>query len=157
MAEGWLRRFAQRDGIDLAAYSAGTEPGGVHPLAIEVMAEAGVDLSGQRSKHLNEFIGKRLDQVVTVCDRARGACPDLSGLLRGGASTGTGRYEIIHHPFDDPDRDDQSPDQLIDIFRTVRDQIRDWAQGFVQPPTQTAPEAAQPQPPEHIEQARGSR
>ncbi len=129
MAEGWLRHFADRAEADVTVHSAGTEPGGVHPLAIEVMAESGVDLSGQRSKHLDEFIGKRLHMVVTVCDRARGACPDLSGLLGSGRGSG---YKIIHHPFDDPDRPGLPADELKELFRRVRDEIRDWAQDFIQ-------------------------
>ena len=72
MAEGFLRALY---GDRYEAYSGGTEPSGLNPYAIKVMAEAGVDISGQRSKGLEEFKGMRFDYVVTVCDRAREAAP----------------------------------------------------------------------------------
>src|SRR3990170_6020380 len=72
MAEGFLRHYAS-DGFD--AYSAGTEPGALHPLAVRVMAEEDVDISGQRAKSLDAFLEEPFDYVITVCDEANEVCP----------------------------------------------------------------------------------
>src|SRR5688500_18604293 len=88
MAEGWARALVS-DVID--AYSAGVEPHGMNPLAVKAMAEAGVDISGQRSKHVNELLDVPLDYVVTVCGHANETCPTFPGPV-----------EKIHAGFDDP-------------------------------------------------------
>ncbi len=77
MAEGLLRAYSH-DSIE--AFSAGSQPGQVHPLAIEAMESMRIDIRGQRSKHYEEFIGQHFDYIVTVCDRAREACPVFPGL-----------------------------------------------------------------------------
>ncbi len=76
MAEGLLRKIA---GDQVEVFSAGSEPTPIHPLAIKIMAEIGVDLSHQRPKHFNEFIGQHFDYIVTVCDRVREVCPVFPG------------------------------------------------------------------------------
>ncbi|HEY4593337.1 MAG TPA: arsenate reductase ArsC [Thermoanaerobaculia bacterium] len=76
MAEGILRELGG-DRVEVA--SAGTEATRVHPLAVREMAERGIDISGQRSKHMDEFLGERFDYVVTVCDNARESCPIFPG------------------------------------------------------------------------------
>lgn len=88
IAEGILR---QRTNDQVEVFSAGTQPGAVHPLAIQVMAEAGIDIRRQRSKHLSEYIEQAFDYVVTVCDRAREACPVFPGSP-----------EVIHWSIPDP-------------------------------------------------------
>jgi protein-tyrosine-phosphatase len=88
MAEGLLRKIA---GARAEVFSAGSEPGSIHPLAMKVMSRFGVDLTGHRSKHLNEFVGQRFDYIVTVCDRVREACPVFPG-----------DPEQIHWSFPDP-------------------------------------------------------
>ena len=88
MAEGLLRHLSQGQ---VEAYSAGSAPGQVHPLAIEVMAERGIDISGQTSKHLAQYQGQRFDYVITVCDLARESCPIFPG-----------DPEQIHWSFPDP-------------------------------------------------------
>ena len=88
MAEGLLRHLSQGQ---VEAFSAGTEPGQVHPLAIEAMAERGIDISGQRSKHLSQYLGQKFDYIVTVCDLARESCPIFPG-----------DPEQIHWSFPDP-------------------------------------------------------
>jgi len=113
MAEGWARAL---HGDRLEPYSAGSAPGGVDPRAIEVMREAGVDLSGQRSKHVDELAGVAFDWVVTVCDRANESCPIFPGAVRR-----------LHAAFDDPPRlvaDATSEDQALEHYRRVRDEIR---------------------------------
>jgi arsenate reductase (thioredoxin) len=113
MAEGWARAL---HGDRIEPYSAGTAPGRVDTRAIRVMGEAGVDLTAQRAKHLNELIGTDFDAVVTVCDRANESCPVFPGhALR------------LHEGFDDPPRlaaGVASEDEALGFYRRVRDEIR---------------------------------
>src|SRR5437016_12365020 len=94
MAEGFARAL-KSDVID--AYSAGVEPHGMNPRAVRAMAEAGVDITGQRSKHVDELNDIPLDYVVTVCDHAHETCPLFPGKTR-----------VVHVGFDDPPRLAQS-------------------------------------------------
>jgi len=113
MAEGWAR---QLKGDAIEAYSAGVEPGGLDPRAVRVMAEAGVDLSGHRSKHVRELAGVTFDCVITVCDNAREACPLFPG-----------RTKVIHVDFDDPPRlarDAKTEEEILAPYRRVRDEIK---------------------------------
>lgn len=113
MAEGWARHLL---GDTVEAHSAGVDPHGMNPRAVLVMAEAGVDISGQKSQHIDEFQGKSLDWVVTVCDHAHESCPVLPGHTR-----------VLHHSFDDPPRlaaGAASDEQALAPYRRVRDEIR---------------------------------
>lgn len=112
MAEGLLRHFW---GERFEALSAGTEATRVHPQAVRTMAELGIDISGQRSKGLADLPSRRMDFVVTVCDRAREACPYVPARIRG-----------LHASFDDPAS--MSGDEALRLaaFRRVRDEIREW-------------------------------
>lgn len=115
MAEGYMNaRFGDR----FEAFSAGTETTRVHPLAIEVMAEIGIDISGQRSKALDEFLGQPFDTVVTVCDSKKGSCPFFPGAER-----------MIHRSFPDPTRANGPGEERRDEFRRVRDEITRWIEG----------------------------
>jgi arsenate reductase len=118
MGEGWLRQLG---GDRFEALSAGAKPAGyVHPLAIKVMAEAGVDIAGHRSKDIREFDGQSLDVLVTVCDNARESCPVFAGAKR-----------TIHHTFDDPAHATGSEEEKLMVFRRVRDEIRVWVENFL--------------------------
>ena len=111
IAEGFLRTAA---GDTLDVQSAGSKPAGyVHPLAIEVMAEVGIDISQHRSKHLNEFLSQNVETVITVCGNADQACPVFPGQLN--------RH---HWPFPDPAHAIGTEDELLIIFRQVRDEMR---------------------------------
>ena len=113
MAEGWAR-FLKGDVIE--AYSAGVETHGLNPNAVKVMAEAGVDISGHRSKHLDELKDVPLDYVVTVCDHAHESCPVFPGRTR-----------VVHVGFDDPPKLAQqtaTQEQALDCYRRVRDEIK---------------------------------
>ncbi len=99
--------------------SAGTQPKGVHPLAIRVMREAGIEISGQASEHVDKYRHQHFDVVVTVCDAAREACPVFPNASR-----------TIHRGFADPDRATGTTDEVLAEFRRVRDEIRDWAKQF---------------------------
>lgn len=110
MGEGWLRHDL---GASVDAFSAGTRPSFVHPRAIEVMAEAGVDLSSHASKSVESLRHVVFDLVVTVCDSAREACPVFPGARK-----------TVHHAFTDPAHAGEGDDALP-LFRRVRDEIRD--------------------------------
>jgi len=110
MAEGILRRLG---GTDYEVHSAGTHPADeVHPLAIRVMEEAGIDLTGQRPKHVDELTHVRFHRVITVCDSAAENCPYFPGAER------------IHWPFEDPARAQGTEEERLTIFRQVRKEIR---------------------------------
>ncbi len=118
MAEGLLRH---EGGDRFLVFSAGTKPGSVRPEAIAVMAEAGVDLSGHRSKSVEEFVGQPLDFVITVCDSARETCPVFPGSVTR-----------LHWPFEDPAAVEGSEEVRKAAFRRVRDQIHARIRAFLQ-------------------------
>ena len=111
MAEGFLRAAA---GKLVNVQSAGSQPAGfVHPLAIKVMAEAGIDISGHRSKHLKEFLDQPVHTVITVCGNLDQACPIFPGQVN--------RH---HWAFLDPARATGSEEEILVCFRKVRDEMR---------------------------------
>lgn len=112
MAEALLNSLY---GDRFIAYSAGTEPSGVSPYAVKVMKEVGVDISGNKSKHVSEFSGGSFDYVVTVCDSAKESCPFFPGAKK-----------FIHKSFPNPVNFRGGEDEKILVFRRVRDEIRDW-------------------------------
>jgi len=109
MAEGLLRHEA---GERFEVFSAGTHPSKVRPEAIAVIKEIGIDISGHRSKSVDEFAGPDLDMVITVCDNAKESCPVFPGPT-----------ERLHWPFEDPASVEGTEEQRQDAFRRVRDQI----------------------------------
>ena len=119
MAEGWARHL-KSDLIE--AYSAGIETHGLNPNAVRVMAEAGVDISTQRSKHVDELKHIQFDYVITVCDHAHESCPLFAG-----------RAKIVHVGFDDPPRlakEAKTEQAALDCYRRVRDEIRSLVAGL---------------------------
>ncbi len=116
MAEGWTR---QLKGDLIEAASAGVAPQALDPRAVAAMAEAGVDISGQRSKAVAELAGVEFDYVVTVCDDAREQCPVFPG-----------RTHVVHVGFRDPARAEGSREEVEEVFRGVRDQIRGFVEGL---------------------------
>ena len=110
IAEGWARHL-KGDIID--AYSAGIQPIGVSSKAIKVMAEAGVDISKQKSQHMNEFRGIDFDYVVTLCDNAAKTCPSFGG-----------KAKVIHKPIEDPYFAAGGEDDVMELFRRVRDRMK---------------------------------
>ncbi|MFM8471438.1 MAG: arsenate reductase ArsC [Limisphaerales bacterium] len=110
LAEGLLRQFA---GDILEVASAGSRPAGyVHPLAIQVMREAGVDIAAHTSKHVNDFLSRKVETVITVCGNADQACPVFPGQVN--------RH---HWPFDDPAHATGTEAEQLAVFRRVRDEI----------------------------------
>jgi len=113
MAEGWTRQL-KTDLIE--PYSAGIEPHGLDPIAVKVMAEVGIDISNNRSKHLDDFKGVNFDFVITVCDHAHEHCPIFPGKTR-----------VVHFGFDDPPRlakQATTEQEVLGIYRRVRDEIK---------------------------------
>jgi arsenate reductase len=111
LAEGILRAAA---GDVLDVQSAGSNPAGyVHPLAVKVMAEIGIDIAGHRSKHLDEFLNQPIETVITVCGNADQACPMFPGQVN--------RH---HWAFYDPAKAEGSDDKKLEVFQRVRDEIR---------------------------------
>ena len=117
MAEGWARAFK---GDCIEAYSAGTEKHGMNPCALEVMAEAGVDISKQYSKTLTEIGPAEVDYVVTVCAQADENCPVFPG-----------KTQVVHVGFEDPPKlTKHLPDgeEKLAVYRRVRDEIRQFVE-----------------------------
>jgi arsenate reductase len=116
MAEGLLRHDA---GDCFEVESAGTKPSSVRPEAIAVMRELGIDISGHRSKSVEEFEGQNFDFVITVCDNARESCPVFFDSANR-----------LHHSFEDPAALDGSEAERLALFRQVRDQLRAYLVEF---------------------------
>ena len=112
MAEAFLNTLS---GDRYEAFSAGTAPTGVNPYAIKVMRETGIDISRHRSKGVEELLGQRFDDIVTICDNAKEVCP----FFPGGANR-------IHKSFSDPSSCEGSEQKILDCVRRIRDEIKDW-------------------------------
>ena len=117
MAEALLRALG---GDDFESFSAGTTPAGLNPLTIEVMQEVGIDVSGQRSKNLEEYIDQRFDYIITVCDRARDACPTFPG-----------DSEKIHWSFEDPAASEGDERARLQAFRRIRNEITERLRSWI--------------------------
>ncbi|HDS46348.1 MAG TPA: arsenate reductase ArsC [Methanomicrobia archaeon] len=114
IAEGFLNALY---GDRYEAYSAGTEPSNVHPYAVTVMAELGIDISKHQAKSVTEFIGTNFDYVVTICDAARETCPFFPGAK-----------ERIHQGFADPATFEGTDEERLRGFRRIRDEIKAWVE-----------------------------
>jgi len=109
VAEGYLRHTAS-DRYE--ARSAGIEPRGLNPLAVEAMAEIGIDISRQQSKDVSIFLGEYIPYVITVCDNAREKCPIFPRT-----------YKFLHWGLDDPAEAKGTHDERLAVFRRVRDEV----------------------------------
>lgn len=118
IAEGYLRYFA---GDTAGIYSAGIETHGVNPRAIETMKADGIDISGHTSNHVNEYQDLDFDYVITVCDNAKENCPYFPS-----------KAVKLHFNFPDPAKASGTEEEVRRQFNVVRDQIRDYAERFVQ-------------------------
>ena len=115
MAEAYLNRL---HGDRYEAHSAGVTPTRINPYVVKVMAEDGVDLSGARSKSVEEYLDRDFDIVVTVCDDARESCPIFPG------------DELIHHGFRDPSTLKGSEDEVLAQVRKIRNGIKEWVKEY---------------------------
>ncbi|WP_461395710.1 arsenate reductase ArsC [Deferrisoma sp.] len=118
MAEGWLRHLG---GDRYEVFSAGTRPQGLNPRAVRVMAEAGVDISGHTSDPVEKYLGEDFDLVVTVCGGAKESCPVFVGRVK----------DRQHWPFDDPAEAAGTEEEVMAVFRRVRDEIRARVEAFL--------------------------
>lgn len=109
MAEGLMRAT---NGDRFEVLSAGTEPKGVNPLAVEAMREIGIDISSHRSKNVSDFLGQAVQYVVTVCDSAKQKCPIFPGT-----------YKFLSWSLEDPAEATGSRTERLEVFRRVRDEI----------------------------------
>lgn len=111
MAEGFLKSFDK----NLEVFSAGTKPSSqVHPKAIQVMKEVGIDLSGNYPKHSDQFLNDPFDYVITVCDNAKESCPVFMGKVG----------KQIHIGFEDPADATGTEEEVLAVFRKIRDEIK---------------------------------
>lgn len=117
MAEGLLQSLSNGA---IEVHSAGTNPSRVNPLAIDAMKEIGIDISGHRSKSVEEFAGQRFDVVITVCDNAKESCPIFSGAP-----------ERIHWSYPDPAAVEGSEEEKLQAFRAVRDDLQHRFRSFL--------------------------
>lgn len=117
MAEALVR---QKGGDAFEVHSAGTEPRGVNPLTLNVLAEAGIDASWARSKSVTEYLGQRFDYVVTVCDEARQVCPVFPGV-----------HESLHWGYEDPAKAEGTEEERLAVFRRVFIQLGERINQFM--------------------------
>ena len=110
MAQGFLQSFSKA----LSVHSAGTEPAKeVHPLAVKTMAEAGIDISKNVPARVDDYLDREWDYVITVCDQANESCPLFTGKVK----------HRLHMGFEDPAKATGTREEVLSVFRTVRDQI----------------------------------
>lgn len=118
MAEAYVKQL----GPDWQVFSAGTRPGDrVHPKAVQVMKEVGIDISDGYPKRVDQFLRQSFDYVITVCDHARESCPVFFGDVK----------EQLHIGFEDPAEATGSEEEVLAVFRRVRDEIRDEFTRFI--------------------------
>ena len=119
MAEGWTRHLKEDE---IEVWSAGVEVHGLNPVAVKVMEEAGVDISGHQSSHVKDVLDIPFDYVITVCDHARESCPIFPRPVKK-----------IHTSFDDPPylaESAKSEEEVLAIYRRVREEIREFVEGL---------------------------
>ena len=118
IAEALLRDFG---GADFEVFSAGTDPKGVNPYAVRVLAEIEIDWSGARSKSVTEFLGRPFDYVITVCDRARQTCPVFPG-----------NHNTLHWGLDDPAEVEGTDERKLEAFRHTRTEVATRLRPFIE-------------------------
>jgi arsenate reductase len=116
MAEGLLKHYKK----DWEVYSAGIEPKGLNPLAVEAMSEKGIDISGYKSKHIDLFLNRKFDYIITVCDNAKESCPVFPGNAR-----------YLHWSLKDPAAAKGTKEEKLAAFRKIRDKIQNKVLEFI--------------------------
>jgi arsenate reductase len=117
MAHGYINHFG---GELVSVRSAGVETHGVDPRAINVMKEDGIDISNHTSNHTDDYVNRVFDYVITVCDNARENCPYFPATTKN-----------LHHNFTDPAKAKGNENEIMNEFRKVRDEIKEYTQAFV--------------------------
>lgn len=118
MAEALIRH---KGGARFEVHSAGTEPKGINPLTLKILAEAGIDASWARSKSVNEYLGQEFDYVITVCDEARQACPVFPGV-----------HQSLHWGYEDPAEATGTEEERLAVFRRVFIQLGERINQFIE-------------------------
>ena len=118
MAEGLIRH---KGGVRFEVHSAGTEPKGINPLTLKILAEAGIDASWARSKSVTEYLGQEFDYVITVCDEARQVCPVFPGV-----------HQSLHWGYEDPAEATGTDEERLAVFRRVFIQLGERINQFVE-------------------------
>jgi arsenate reductase len=119
MAEGFLRHYAAEGEAEV--FSAGTHPEKeVNPLAVKVMAEAGIDIRGQKPEKVDDYLNGHFDWVITVCDHAKETCPVFTGRVAN----------MLHMGYEDPAKATGTIEEQLKVYRKVRDQINDGFRKF---------------------------
>ena len=116
MAEGFLKHYKK----EWEVYSAGTKPKSLNPLAVKIMSEKGIDISGYKSKHIDLFSNMKFDYVITVCDNAKESCPVFPG-----------NAEYIHWSLKDPAATEGTKEEKLIVFRKTRDEIQNKVSEFI--------------------------
>ena len=116
MAEGFLKHYKK----EWEVYSAGTKPKSLNPLAVEVMSEKGIDLSGYKSKSIDLFLNKKFDYIITVCDNAKESCPVFPGNAK-----------YLHWSLKDPAAAKGTKEEKLAAFRKIRDKIQNKVLEFI--------------------------
>ena len=118
IAEGYLRHFAKGQA---EIYSAGIETHGVNPKAIQIMQEDGIDISKHTCNHIDEYANIQFDFIITVCDNAKENCPYFPS-----------KAQKFHRNFPDPAKAEGTEEEIMQIFRTIRDMIKKYSQDYTQ-------------------------
>ena len=117
MAEGFLNNLGRERFI---AFSAGSKPSSINPFAVRVMQEKGIDISNNKSKHLNKYIDDAFDYIITVCDNAKDSCPIFPD-----------NYTKLHWDIEDPAEYAGTEEEILNFFRTIRDKIESNVREFI--------------------------
>lgn len=120
MAHGWLNKFAADQGKEIEVVSAGIETHGLNPRAVQVMAEAGVPIDHHNSELIDMHLNTGITHAITVCDNAKESCPIFPEQVN-----------LVHHSFNDPAGAAGTEEEILTVFRTVRDEIRDYCENYV--------------------------
>ena len=120
MAEGFMRHYAQFHHADIEVVSAGVETHGLNPRAVQVMSEAGVDISNHQSELVDDYLNTGITHLFTVCDHANETCPTFPE-----------RVAHIHHSFPDPAKATGTEEEILTSFRATRDQVDAFCKGYI--------------------------
>lgn len=121
MAEGWLRHHAGLMNKAVEVVSAGVETHGLNPRAVKVMGEAGIDITAHTSDHIDQYLDAGVTHVITVCDSAAERCPIFPESVH-----------LTHHSFTDPAGATGTEEEILTVFRNVRDKVSDYAKTYLE-------------------------
>jgi len=121
IAEAYLTSFAKKKNKNIEVVSAGVETHGLNPNAVKIMAEDGIDISGNLSENVEQYIGTGASHVITVCDNAKQSCPVFPEKIN-----------LIHKSFTDPAPAKGTEEEIMTVFREVREEIKDYCKAYIE-------------------------